>query len=144
MYFEEARVRALVLALQAHFPGAELVVDAFSPYIVWANNIRIRLTKMGARYHWALKRSQDLEGWGPGLCLLDEWNFFDSPEPRASHIRWMRHIPLFANTLRIVHYQLGRATSFRRCDLSVQPSRGQRICLSCRPQVDCVIFGRTP
>jgi len=107
MYFEEAQVKALVLALQARFPGAELVFDAFSPYIVWANNLRMSLTKIGARYHWGLKRSQELEGWGPGLCFLDEWSYFDRPEPRLDHIRWMWHVPLFAKVLRVVHYRLG-------------------------------------
>ncbi len=111
MYFEEAQVRALALRLQARFPGAELVFDAFSPYMVWANNLRMSLTKMGARYHWGLKRGQDLEGWGQGLCYLDEWSFFDRPEPRLDHVRWMRHIPLFAKVLRVVHYRLGPAPS---------------------------------
>jgi O-methyltransferase involved in polyketide biosynthesis len=111
MYFEEAQVRALVLALQARFPGAELVFDAFSPFLVRANNLRMALTKMGARYHWGLKHGQDVERWGQGLCFLDEWSYFDRPEPRLDHIRWMRHVPLFARVLRVVHYRLGHAPS---------------------------------
>jgi len=111
MYFEEAQVRALVLALQARFPDAELVFDAFSPFLVRANNLRMALTKMGARYHWGLKRGQDVERWGWGLRYLDEWSYFDRPEPRLDHIRWMRHVPLFAKVLRIVHYRLGPAPS---------------------------------
>ncbi len=111
MYFEEAQVKALVLRLQARFPRAELVFDAFSPYMVWANNLRMSLTKIGARYHWGLKRGQDLERWGQGLRFLDEWSFFDRPEPRLDHVRWMRHIPLFAKVLRVVHYRLEPAPS---------------------------------
>jgi methyltransferase (TIGR00027 family) len=109
MYFEEAQVKSLVLTLQEHFPGAELVFDAFSPYLVRANNIRLALTKYGARYHWGLKRGKDLEGWSDGICLLDEWNYFDRPEPRLAHVRWMRHIPLLARVLCIYHYRLGEA-----------------------------------
>ena len=109
MYFEEAQVKSLVLMLRDHFPGAELVIDAFSPYIVWANNLRLSITKFGARYHWGLKRGQEIEGWGDGICLLDEWGYFDRPEPRLDHIRWMRHIPLLARVLRIYHFHLGKA-----------------------------------
>jgi O-methyltransferase involved in polyketide biosynthesis len=109
MYFEEAQVKSLVLMLREHFPGAELVIDAFSPYIVWANNLRLSITKFGARYHWGLKRGQEIEGWGDGIRLLDEWGYFDRPEPRLDHIRWMRHIPLLARVLRIYHYRLGKA-----------------------------------
>jgi O-methyltransferase involved in polyketide biosynthesis len=107
MYFEEAQVKSLVLTLREHFPGAELVFDAFSPYIVWANNLRLSLTKFGARYGWGLKRDQDVESWGAGICLLDEWFPFSHPEPRLAHVRWMRHIPLFAKVMGIFHYRLG-------------------------------------
>jgi O-methyltransferase involved in polyketide biosynthesis len=109
MYFEEAQVKSLVLMLRDHFPGAELVIDAFSPFLVRANNLRLSITKFGARYHWGLKRGQEIEGWGDGIHLLDEWGYFDRPEPRLDHIRWMRHIPLLARVLRIYHFRLGPA-----------------------------------
>jgi O-methyltransferase involved in polyketide biosynthesis len=107
MYFEEAQIKALVLALRDHFPGAELVFDAFSPFLVRMNNFRISRTKIGARYRWGLKRGKELEGWGAGICLLDEWYPFSQPEPRLAHIRWMRHIPLLARVMGIFHYRLG-------------------------------------
>jgi len=109
MYFEEAQVKSLVLMLRDRFPGAELVFDAFSPFLIRANNLRLSITKFGARYHWGLKRGQEIEGWGDGIHLLDEWGYFDRPEPRLDHIRWMRHIPLLARVLRIYHYRLGKA-----------------------------------
>jgi O-methyltransferase involved in polyketide biosynthesis len=108
MYFEEAQVKSLVLMLQENFPGAELVFDAFSPYLVRMNNLRISRTKIGARYNWGLKRGKDVERWGDGITLLDEWFPFTRPEPRLAHIRWMRHIPLFAKIFGIFHYRLGK------------------------------------
>lgn len=111
MYFKESQVKSLVLTLLEHFPGAELVFDAYSPYLVRMNNLRLSLTKFGARYYWGLKRGKDLESWGPGIALLDEWTFFDRPEPRLDHIRWMRHIPFLARVLCIYHYRLGKASS---------------------------------
>ncbi len=110
MYFEEAQVKSLVLMLRDHFPGAELVIDAFSPFLIRANNLRLSITKFGARYHWGIWRGQEIERWGDGIRLLDEWGYFDRPEPRLDHIQWMRHIPLLARVLRIYHYQLGKVT----------------------------------
>ncbi|MCC7446193.1 MAG: class I SAM-dependent methyltransferase [Anaerolineae bacterium] len=107
MYFEAVQVRALVLALRDHFPGAELIFDAFSPFIVWANNRRMARTKIGARYHWSMRRGKDLEHWGNGITLLSEWFPFDNPEPRLAHVRWMRFIPLFAKVMGIFRYRLG-------------------------------------
>jgi O-methyltransferase involved in polyketide biosynthesis len=107
MFFEEAQVKSLVLALKEGFPGAELVFDAFSPFFAWANNRRVARTQIGARCHWALKRGKDLESWGDGTRLLDEWFPFSSPEPRLAHIRWVRYIPLLAKTTGVFHYRLG-------------------------------------
>jgi len=111
MYFEEEQVKSFVLWLRDHFPGAELVCDAFSPYIVRANNLRFRIssTKLSARYHWGLKNGEDIEGWGDEICLLDQWGIFDRPEPRLPYPQWMRRIPLFANAIRVFHYRLGKA-----------------------------------
>jgi O-methyltransferase involved in polyketide biosynthesis len=110
MYFDEAQVKSLVLALRERFPGAELVFDAFSPFLVRMNNLRISRTKIGARYHWGLKRGKDLERWGDGIMLLDEWFPFDRPEPRLAHAQWMRHVPLLARVMGVFHYRLGTAT----------------------------------
>jgi methyltransferase (TIGR00027 family) len=106
MYFEEAQVRSLVLALKKHFPGAELVFDAFSPFFVWANNRRVTRTKVGARCHWALRHGKDLERWSDGIRLLDERFPFQYPEPRLGRALWVRHIPLFSKTVGVFHYQL--------------------------------------
>ena len=110
MYFDEAQVKSLVLALRERFPGAELVLDAFSPFLIRMNNLRISRTKIGARYHWGLKRGKDLEQWSDGITLLDEWFVFDRPEPRLAHAQWMRHVPLLARVMGIFHYRLGTAT----------------------------------
>jgi methyltransferase (TIGR00027 family) len=107
MYFEESQVKSLVLALRDHFPGSELVFDAFSPFIVWANNKRIAKTKIGARYLWSLKRGRNIEAWGNGIRLIDEWFFLDRPEPRLAKMRWLRFIPLFARAIGIYRYHLG-------------------------------------
>jgi len=109
LYFEEAKVKSLVLMLRDHFPGAELVFDAYSPLHVWVHNLQTSTAKIYLRVHWGIWRGQKLEGWGDGIHLLDEWGFFDRPEPRLAHIRWMRPIEALARTLRIYHFCLGQA-----------------------------------
>ncbi len=110
-YFEEWQVKALVVALREHFPGAELIIDAFSPFIVRANNLRMALSKMSARYHWGVGRGRDLERWAPDICLLSEWFPFDRPEPRLARFQWARNIPLIARTMAVYRYRLGEALS---------------------------------
>lgn len=108
LYFTEPQVKTLVLRLSEDLPGAELVFDAFSPFLVRMNNWRISRTKIGARYHWGLGHGKDVEGWCEGITLLDEWHPFTCPEPRLEHIRWMRHIPFLANVIGVFHYRFGK------------------------------------
>jgi O-methyltransferase involved in polyketide biosynthesis len=110
MYFEEAQVKSLVLMLQKSFPNSELVFDAFSPLLVRANNIRLRISRSGirARYHWGLKHSKVIEDWGKNISLLDKWYPFDHPEPRLARVQWVRYIPLLSKVMGIFHYRLGQ------------------------------------
>ncbi len=107
MHLEATQVKSVVLTVRDRFPGAELVFDAYSPLHVWRSNLQT--ARSGFRIRWGIWHGQELESWGDGIRLLDEWGFFDRPEPRLAHIRWMRPIEALARTLRIYHFQLGEA-----------------------------------
>jgi methyltransferase (TIGR00027 family) len=117
MYFDNVQVKSLVLALHEHFPGAELVFDAYSPFLKWSHNLRVTRKRIGAHLHWALKHPKDLQGWSDlstslrtgSIRLLDDWGFFDDPTPRLDRIRLLRSIEALARTLRIYHFQLVQA-----------------------------------
>jgi len=106
-YFEAEKVKALVLKLRDHFPGAELVCDAHTPFVIRVDNLKLVFARMKARLRWGLKRGKDVENWGAGISLLEEWFYFDRPEPRLRASRWMRFIPLLGKATGIFHYRLG-------------------------------------
>ena len=112
-YLEEAQVKSLVLTLRDHFPGAELVFDAYSPIHLLVSNLQT--ARAGFRCHWGLWHGQEIEGWGAasptgaGIRLLDEWWWMAEPEPRLARFRWLRPIDALFRTLRIYHFQLGNA-----------------------------------
>ena len=103
-YFTEAQVKSLVLTLRDHFPGAELVFDACRPFEIWLGNFAL-----GGLLRWGFWRSQELERWGAGIRLLDEWGYFDRPEPRLHSFRWMAPIWRLLKPMGICHFQLGEA-----------------------------------
>ncbi len=105
-YFEEAQVRSLLLALCDGFPGAELVFDALTPFYVWANNLRVARTGVGVPAVWGLKHGRDLERWGKGIHLLDEWYPYDRPEPRLGKARIASFIPGLVRVTGLFHYRL--------------------------------------
>ncbi|MBU0494210.1 MAG: class I SAM-dependent methyltransferase [Chloroflexi bacterium] len=104
-YFGEAEVKQVVLALQERFPGAELVFDAMTPFMAWLNGLHPPIRKLHTNL-WGIKRSQGLEAWSPGVRLLDEWFYFDRPEPRLGRTRLLRFVPLLNKGSSIVHYRL--------------------------------------
>jgi O-methyltransferase involved in polyketide biosynthesis len=106
-YFEEAQVKTLFLKLRERFPGAELVCDAHTPFVIRTDNLQLALTGVKARLHWGLKQGKDVEQWSQGIILMDEWFYFDNPEPRMAPYRWMRHFPLLGRSTGIFHYRLG-------------------------------------
>jgi methyltransferase (TIGR00027 family) len=112
MYFTEAQVKSLVLTLRDRFPGAELVFDAFAPFLYRAHNRKVTRTGIGAHLHWSLKRPQDLERWsgvsgtGVGIRLLDERFPFQYPEPRMRRSLMVLLIPFLAKAFGVFQYQL--------------------------------------
>jgi len=109
IYFEAAQVKSLVLTLRDHFPGAELVFDGWTPFYVWVGNRYLSPSKFAGLLHWGFWRGQEIEGWGDGIHLLDEWGYFDRPEPRMDSFRWMAPIYRLFKPMRIFHFQLGKA-----------------------------------
>jgi O-methyltransferase involved in polyketide biosynthesis len=106
-YFEEAQVKSLFIKLREHFPGCELVCDAHTPFVIWADNMHLAFGGIKVRMQWRLKNPRDVEGWGDGIRLLDEWNYYEDDEPYMKAFRWVRLIPPLAKSSGIFHYQLG-------------------------------------
>jgi len=109
VYFMEVQVKSLVLKLRDHFPGAELVFDGWRPFEVWLGNRYLSNSQFAGLMHWSFWHGQEIEGWGDGIHLLDEWGFFDQLEPRMDSYRWMAPIFRLFKPMRIFHFQLGQA-----------------------------------
>lgn len=105
-YFHEEQVRSLVVSLHHDFPGSEIVFDAFSPLVVHGNNLRMRISHMGVRYHWGIGNGKAIERWAEGIRLLSEWFPFSRPEPRLARLQWIRRFPFLAKSIGVYHYQL--------------------------------------
>jgi O-methyltransferase involved in polyketide biosynthesis len=106
-YFEEVQIKSLFLELRDRFPGSELVCDAHTPFVIWADNLQLAFARVKARLHWSLKNPKDVECWGEGIRLLGEWNYFEDDESRLKAYRWVRMLPPLAKSSGIFHYRLG-------------------------------------
>lgn len=106
-YFEEARVKNLVVTLRGRFPGSELVTDTFTPLAVRVDNLHLLFIGSAARMRWAVRDPRDLESWSPGIRLVESFCYFDDPEPRMGLPSWFGRIPLLSQFTGIRRYQLG-------------------------------------
>ncbi len=124
MYFPDAEMRRLVLALRARFPGAEIVFDVASPLVVWLQNLKLARIKAGFRMRWALRSYDALEAWAPGIRLLEPWYYTSLKEsiPRLQKLqRMFRLIPPLGKGMVILHYRLEQSLTQRE----VQPMKNK-------------------
>jgi hypothetical protein len=58
-------------------------------------------------YQFGLENSREMERWAPGMVLLEEWTYYDDPEPKLGWVRWFSRWPLFHWVQWTVRYRLG-------------------------------------
>lgn len=114
MYLNGDDVKSLVLALQSTFPGAELVCEVFNSF--WLHSflkpmINVKLQRelhLGpdVTFSFGIRNSRELGSWHPGIEFLDEWSYFDEPEPKLGIMRMFGRVELFRKTQWTVHYRL--------------------------------------
>jgi O-methyltransferase involved in polyketide biosynthesis len=112
MYLHESDVKALLLCLQQKFPGCEMVFDAFSKMTVDRIKAHPSLQKTGASIHWGIDDPREIEGWGSGIRLQEEWFF--SREPDIDKLSWFyrfmfrltRNIEVANRAHRLLYYTL--------------------------------------
>lgn len=115
MYLPPDGVKTLVLALAERYPGAELIAEVAHSSVVQLMRRPLGRSKFRRQfgvsadvvYQFGLRDSHDLEQWAPGLVLLDDWTYFDEPEPRLGWMRLFARWPLFRRSQWTVHYRLG-------------------------------------
>ncbi len=59
-----------------------------------------------AYFLFVIRDSKEIEGWNPGINLLEDWSYFDSEEKKLGWLKMFRNIELFRKTQWTVHYKL--------------------------------------
>ena len=103
MYLDEADVKKLVLTLRQVFPGCYLVADVFSKLAARSATKHRSLRHTGASLGWGMDDPQEMENWGDGIHLLEEWYFSQDPD-----------LELINPTYRLIYQLLGKFQLVRR------------------------------
>ncbi|HBQ46446.1 MAG TPA: class I SAM-dependent methyltransferase [Ruminococcaceae bacterium] len=74
MYFDEAKVREFLAMLARRFPGGEIVFDSIAPSILRAVSRMVQRSGIsGAEMKWGIRSAAEMEHWGLGLKLLEQY-----------------------------------------------------------------------
>ena len=106
-YFEKEQVKWLVQTLRSTFPAADMVFDAHTPWVMHADNFQLIFSNLDARMRFSLRHGHEVENWGEGIRMVEEWHYFGTDEPRLRPYRFMHAIPFLRKSIGIFHYRLG-------------------------------------
>ena len=134
MYLGQDEVRGLVLELARRFSGSELVCEVVNSKWLRGPYKRILNFKLRKQLHFGRKVSyrsglsytREMEEWGPGIRLLDEWSYLDSYSNGLGWLRVARNVGFIRYTQWTVHYQLGSLkTHFHQNSVGEHPTSGE-------------------
>lgn len=113
MYLAEADVKRLFLRLHEVFPGCQLIADVFSRMTARSATKHPSLKQTGASIGWGIDDPHEVEGWAPGIRLLEEWYFTQDQDLNRLNLGYRLAYRLAGafgtvrRAHRIVYYQLG-------------------------------------
>ena len=80
MYLREEQIKSLFLELRRRLPHSQIAFDVYSRLAAKGASNHPSIKKTGARIHWGIDDGAQIEQWGEGIKLLEEWYFSDSQD----------------------------------------------------------------
>ena len=103
MFLSETEVKYLIINLRSNFPGSEMIFDSLG--IILARNSKLNSGNLGidASYQWGIKNLQQMEDWGPGIKLVQQWYYLDRHKDRLGLLGWLSYLPVLRRQVKIGH-----------------------------------------
>jgi O-methyltransferase involved in polyketide biosynthesis len=108
MYFTETEMKSLILIIKDSFPGAQFLLEVFSPRLVKSNknNAKSQLDRKAAELlKWGIESGKEMEGWFEGVRFVNEWFVIDKDRrcfPLYYRISFFL-IPMLTRFNKVVH-----------------------------------------
>jgi len=80
MYLKEKEIKELIQKLKDAYLGFRLIFDSFSSLTARNINRHPSIKKTGAHIYWGIDNAKEIESWGKGIQLKEEWYFSQSEE----------------------------------------------------------------
>ena len=104
MYFSEFEVKSLLKTIGDNFPGAEMILEAMSPFIAKRTNRHPDVKKYNAPFKWGIKTGKEIDTWNTGAVFINEYYYFDRYKDKQSPVfRLLALFPGFRKMMKIIH-----------------------------------------
>ena len=103
MFLSEIEVKYLITNIKSNFPDSEMIFDSLG--IMLARNSKLNSGDLGidASYQWGIKNLQEIEDWGQGIELLQQWYYLDRHKDRLGLLGWLSYLPILRRQVKIGH-----------------------------------------
>jgi O-methyltransferase involved in polyketide biosynthesis len=112
MYLSESEVKNIMLNIQQSFPTGQLVVEVAGKFTVNNTALHRPIAITGAKFNWGINDCREMETWGNGIKLLNQWYFMDYYYKRQA---WLVLIPYLLGGKgqfgKVAHFQFERLKS---------------------------------
>ena len=108
MFLSETEVKYLITNIRSNFPGSEMIFDSLGTIL--ARNSKLNSGDLGidASYQWGIKNLQEMEDWGQGIELVQQWYCLDRHKDRLGLLGWLSYLPILRRQVKIGHLRFSR------------------------------------
>ena len=103
MFLSEIEVKYLIINIRSNFPGSEIIFDSLGRIL--ARNSKLNSGNLGinASYQWGIKNLKEMEDWGQGIELAQQWYCLDKHKDRLGLLGWLSYFPILRIQVKIGH-----------------------------------------
>jgi methyltransferase (TIGR00027 family) len=115
MYLPREGVIDIFRGLSKTFTDSEIafeVVNALYTQGIWKKMVESKMrnsaaSEAGSSYQYGVKDAREIESYGDGIKVIEEWSYFEDPDIRPAFLKWFRHIKMMSRTQWTIRAAIG-------------------------------------
>ena len=106
MYLPQTEVVNLFNKLARSFSKSEVVFEVVNKKYtqgLWKKSVEAKMkrslgSEAGASYEFGVREASEVEAYGPGIKVVEEWSYFEDEDIRPRFLRLFRHFKSMTRT----------------------------------------------
>ncbi|MGF1588077.1 MAG: class I SAM-dependent methyltransferase [Pleurocapsa sp.] len=103
MFLSETEVKYLIQNIRDNFADSEMIFDSLGMLLAQNSRLNSGELEIKASYKWGIKNLREIEDWGKGIELVNQWHYLSRHKNRLGWLGWLSYIPLLKRQVKIAH-----------------------------------------